>query len=148
MILIYYLHIENQTLLVDKTIPLEIDFKQLLTYLLDKPYGWVILVALGLVIVAVTGYGVGLYQVKKYIRTVGRQEILAAKEKGYTVSQIVDTAVQRTVDKVKQVPSKIAQIVVAILTSKYILSIIKKTVSKIVNAISEEDATEEAKEEK
>ena len=119
-----------------------------LTYLLDKPYGWVILVALGLVIVAVTGYGVGLYQVKKYIRTVGRQEILAAKEKGYTVSQIVDTAVQRTVDKVKQVPSKIAQIVVAILTSKYILSIIKKTVSKIVNAISEEDATEEAKEEK
>ena len=39
-----------------------------LTYLLDKPYGWVILVALGLVIVAVTGYGVGLYQVKKYIR--------------------------------------------------------------------------------
>nr|DAR74939.1 MAG TPA: hypothetical protein [Caudoviricetes sp.] len=119
-----------------------------LTYLLNKPYGWVILVALGLVIVAVTGYGVGLYQVKKYIRTVGRQEILAAKEKGYTVSQIVDTAVQRTVDKVKQVPSKIAQIVVAILTSKYILSIIKKTVSKIVNAISEEDATEEAKEEK
>ena len=120
-----------------------------LTYLLNKPYGWVILVALGLVIVAVTGYGVGLYQVKKYIRTVGRQEILAAKEKGYTVSQIVDTAVQRTVDKVKQVPSKIAQIVVAILTSKYILSIIKKTVSKIVNAISEEDATVEApKEEK
>ena len=119
-----------------------------LTYLLNKPYGWVILVALGLVIVAVAGYGVGLYQVKKYIRTVGRQEILAAKEKGYTVSQIVDTAVQRTVDKVKQVPSKIAQIVVAILTSKYILSIIKKTVSKIVNAISEEDATEEAKEEK
>ena len=119
-----------------------------LTYLLDKPYGWVILVALGLVIVAVTGYGVGLYQVKKYIRTVGRQEILAAKEKGYTVSQIVDTAVQRTVDKVKQVPSKIAQIVVAILTSKYILSIIKKTVSKIVNAISEEDSTAEAKEEK
>lgn len=119
-----------------------------LTYLLNKPYGWVILVALGLVIVAVTGYGVGLYQVKKYIRTVGRQEILAAKEKGYTVSQIVDTAVQRTVDKVKQVPSKIAQIVVAILTSKYILSIIKKSVSKIVNAISEEDATTEAKEEK
>lgn len=120
-----------------------------LTYLLNKPYGWVILVALGLVIVAVTGYEVGLYQVKKYIRTVGRQEILAAKEKGYTVSQIVDTAVQRTVDKVKQVPSKIAQIVVAILTSKYILSIIKKTVSKIVNAISEEDATAEApKEEK
>lgn len=119
-----------------------------LTYLLNKPYGWVILVALGLVIVVVAGYGVGLYQVKKYIRTVGRQEILAAKEKGYTVSQIVDTAVQRTVDKVKQVPSKIAQIVVAILTSKYILSIIKKTVSKIVNAISEEDATEEAKEEK
>lgn len=119
-----------------------------LTYLLDKPYGWVVLVVAGLVIVAVTGYGVGLYQVKKYIRTVGRQEILAAKEKGYTVSQIVDTAVQRTVDKVKQVPSKIAQIVVAILTSKYILSIIKKTVSKIVNAISEEDATTEAKEEK
>ena len=119
-----------------------------LTYLLDKPYGWVVLVVAGLVIVAVTGYGVGLYQVKKYIRTVGRQEILAAKEKGYTVSQIVDTAVQRTVDKVKQVPSKIAQIVVAILTSKYILSIIKKTVSKIVNAISEEDATDEAKEEK
>ena len=119
-----------------------------LTYLLDKPYGWVVLVVAGLVIVAVTGYGVGLYQVKKYIRTVGRQEILAAKEKGYTVSQIVDTAVQRTVDKVKQVPSKIAQIVVAILTSKYILSIIKKTVSKIVNAISEEDATAEAKEEK
>ena len=119
-----------------------------LTYLLDKPYGWVVLVVAGLVIVAVTGYGVGLYQVKKYIRTVGRQEILAAKEKGYTVSQIVDTAVQRTVDKVKQVPSKIAQIVVAILTSKYILSIIKKTVSKIVNAISEEDAPAEAKEEK
>lgn len=114
------------------------------TYLLDKPYGWVVLVVLGLVIVVSAGYTVGLAKVKKYIRTVGRQEVLEAKAKGYTVSEIVDKAVERTVTKVKEVPSKIAQVVVAILTSKYILSIIKKNITKIVHAISEEEVKHEA----
>lgn len=113
-------------------------------YLLDKPYGWVVLVVLGLVIVVSAGYAVGLNKVKKYIRTVGRQEVLEAKAKGYTVSEIVDKAVERTVTKVKEVPSKLAQVVVAILTSKYILSIIKKNITKIVHAISEEEVKQEA----
>ena len=59
------------------------------------------------------------------------------------MSEIVDTAVQRTVDRVKQGPSKLAQVVVAVLTSKYILSIIKKNVSKIVAAISDEEVKSE-----
>lgn len=117
------------------------------TYLLNKPYGWVLLVVVGAVIVISVGFGVGLAQVKKYIKTVGRQEVLDAKAKGYTVSQIVDTAVERTVTKVKQVPSKLAKVVVGILTSKYILSIIKKGITKIVHAISEDEVKAEVKEE-
>nr|DAU32505.1 MAG TPA: Protein of unknown function (DUF3094) [Caudoviricetes sp.] len=113
------------------------------TYLLDKPYGWVVFVVVGVVVVIAAGFSVGLAKVKSYIRTVGRQEILEAKAKGYTVSEIVDTAVQRTVDRVKQVPSKLAQVVVTVLTSKYILSIIKKNVSKIVAAISDEEVKSE-----
>ena len=100
------------------------------TYLLDKPYGWIVLVVAGVVIVATVGFGV-----------------LDAKAKGYTVSQIVDTAVERTVAKVKQVPSKLAKVVVGILTSKHILSIIKKGVTKIVHAISEDEVKAEVKDE-
>lgn len=117
------------------------------TYLLDKPYGWIVLVVVGIGIVATVGFGVGYTQVRKYIKTVGRQEVLDAKAKGYTVSQIVDTAVERTVAKVKQVPSKLAKVVVGILTSKHILSIIKKGITKIVHAISEDEVKTEVKEE-
>ena len=116
--------------------------QNLLERVLNHPYGpYAILIVIAIIVLGAL-WSAGYAKFLTVVKAGARQEILDAKAKGYKVTDIVDTVTQKVIAKVKDTKSKLMHVAIALLTNKYILNIVKKRITKIVNAISEEAAEE------
>ena len=114
--------------------------KNLLDRILEHPYGPYVIIAVIAVIVLGSLWSAGYAKFLTVVKAGARQEILEAKAKGYKVTDIVDTVTQKVIDKVKNAKSKLMHVAIALLTNKWILNVVKKRITKIVNALSEEES--------
>ena len=112
--------------------------QNLLERVLNHPYGPYAIIVLGAL------WSAGYAKFLTVVKAGARQEILDAKAKGYKVTDIVDTVTQKVIAKVKDTKSKLMHVAIALLTNKWILNVVKKRITKIVNAISEEQAETKA----
>ena len=117
----------------------------LLDKILNHPYGPYAVLAIIVVIVLGALWSAGYAKFLAVVKGAARTEILDARAKGYKVTDIVDNVTQKVIEKVKTTKSKLMHVAIAILTNKWILGVVKKRISAVVNAISEEKATENTK---
>ncbi len=100
-----------------------------------------IYIVLGVVVAAVLAglYGIGFAGLMKYIKSIAKTEILAAREKGMTVDMIVDNTTKSTLEKLKNTNSKYHHLIMFTLTNKYINAAVKKFITKMVKSIIDEE---------
>ena len=96
--------------------------QNLLERVLNHPYGPYAIIVLIAIIVLGALWSAGYAKFLTVVKAGARQEILDAK--------------------VKDTKSKLMHVAIALLTNKWILGVVKKRITNIVNAISEEAAEE------